>query len=303
MTASRAWTCAPRHRLPRTITPFAWEAASSYTARLAHANHISVNTLRGNVSESCGARPRPDWLATVSGQPEQVIRARLRGLAGDPVALKQNLHRPLCQRCMARRGIHEPVNCFLPAHVTVCHRHRRWVGPPVHVVDDQVDLQDRPQVLRAAHTHHRLAHQHAEDDLRAALGDARHMLVYWAHSEHRVTAGILQSGLHAYVSAYPELIAIAATLLTIGPQVEHPGMSTPSGSVAVLIARINERTGGHHTESTPVEQWVQNRRLVTTTRSAPSQGIHDGETHNANEGADGVPAIGVESIERHSPEQ
>ena len=77
--------------------------------RLARANHIGVSTLRGHVAESCAARPRPDWLAVVSGQPEQVIRSRLCGLAGDPTALKQYLRRPLCQRCMARKGIHEPV--------------------------------------------------------------------------------------------------------------------------------------------------------------------------------------------------
>lgn len=264
MTAARAWTCGPRHRLPRTLPPFAWEAASSYTARLANANHISVNTLRGNVSESCGARPRADWLATVSGQPEQVIRARLRGLAGDPVALRQNLHRPLCRRCMARRGIHEPVNCFLPAHVTVCRRHRRWVGPPAHVVDDQIDLRTRPRVLRAARTHQRLVHQHTEAALRAAFGDARHMLVYWAHAEHREASAVLQTGLHASVSAYPQVIAVAATLLTISPQLENPCRPAPSGTVALLVNRINERIAAQHIDRTPVEQWVQQQAVTSS---------------------------------------
>lgn len=268
MAPTRAWPCGPRQRLPRTITPFAWEAATSYTARLAHANHIGVNTLRGQVCESCPTRPRPDWLATISGQPEQVIQARLRGLAGDPAALNQKLHRPLCQRCMAAKEIHEPVFCYLPPHVTVCHRHRRWIGPPAHVVADQVDLQDRPQVLRAARTHHRLAHQHTEPDLHAALGDARHMLVYWAHREHRTTAEILRSGLHAQVAVYPELIAIAGTLLTIEPQIETTSRSTSLRTGARVIARINERTGAHHTDRTPVEQWMQNRRLATVASPA-----------------------------------
>ncbi|MDW5614790.1 hypothetical protein R6244_28350 [Mycolicibacterium sp. D5.8-2] len=226
------------------------------------------------MSESCGARPRADWLATVSGQPKQVIQARLRGLAGDPAALKQNLHRPLCQRCMACRGIHEPVNCFLPAHVTVCYRHRRWVGPPAHVVDDQVDLRTRPRVLRAARTHQRLVHQHAEADLRAALRDARHMLVYWAHTERREAATILQTGLHASVSAYPQVVAVAATLLTISPQLEQPGHPTPSGTVALLINRINERIAAQHIDRTPVEQWVQ--RSVTSSRTAQPGRLNPG---------------------------
>lgn len=260
MAPLRKWPCGPRQSLPRTITPFAAEAATSYIARLAHVNHVGVNTLRGHVAESLGARPRPDWLATVSGQPEQVIQARLCRLAGDPAALNQKLHRPLCQRCMAAKGIHEPVFCYLPPQVTVCCRHRRWIGPPAHTVADQVDLQDRPQVLRAARTHHRLAHQHIEADLRIALGDARHMLIYWAHSEHRATSEILQGGLHGQVSVYPELITIAGTLLTTGwTQIETPSGSTSLRSSALLLARINDRTGARHTDRTPVEQWMQNR--------------------------------------------
>jgi hypothetical protein len=247
----------PRQRLPRTVTPFAFEAATSYTARLAHANHIGVNTLRGCVVVSGTARPQPDWLAVVSGQPVHVLETRLRGLAGDRAALKQHLRRPLCRRCMAGRGIHGPVYCYLPAHLTVCHRHRRWIGPLAHTLDDQVDLWDQPQVLRAARLHRRLANRYAEVDLRAALGDARHMLVYWARAEHREAAAVLQASPHASVSAYPQVIAVAATLLTISAQLKHLGRPTPAGSVALLIDRINERTAAHHVDRTPVEQWVQ----------------------------------------------
>ncbi len=245
--------------MPRTVTPFACEAATSYTERLAHANHIGVHTLRSHISESCNARPRSDWLAAVCGQPVHVIQTRLRGLAGDLAALKQSLRRPLCRRCMAGKGIHQPVYCYLPAHVTVCRRHRRWIGPPAHNLDDQFDLQDRPHVLRAARTHQCLAHQHTEVDLRAALGDARHMLVYWAHAEHREAAAILQTGLHASVAAYPQMIAVAATLLKVSAQFEHPGPPTRSGTVALLINRINERIATKHIDSAPVEQWVHNR--------------------------------------------
>lgn len=257
MAASRAWPRGPRQRLPRTVTPFAGEAATSYAARLAHANHIGVYTLRGYVADSGDARPQPDWLAAVSGQPVHVIQTRLRGLAGDPAALKQNLRRPLCQRCMAGKGIHEAVYCYLPAHRTVCRRHRRWIGPLAYTLDDQVDLRDQPQVLRAARIHQRLANRYAEVGLRTALGDARHMLVYWAHAEHHEAAAVLQTGLHASVSAYPQVIAVTATLLTITPQLEHHGNPTGSGAVALLINRINERLATQHVDKTPVEQWVQ----------------------------------------------
>jgi len=212
-------------------------------------------------------------LAAVSGQPEQVIRARLRGLAGEPGALKQNMRRPLCRRCMAGKGIREPVYCYLPAHRAVCHRHRRWIGPLAHTLDDQLDLRDCPQVLRAARIHWRLANRYADVDLRAALGDARHMLVYWAHAEQREAAAILRAGLHAHVSAYPEVISIAATLLTARPQIEQPDGSTSSAS-ALLIVRIGERTTTHHYDDTPVEQWVQNRRQVSKLSGGRSSAAH-----------------------------
>ena len=259
MAATRSWPRGPRHRLPRTITPFADEAASSYTARLAHANHISTHTLRSYVAHSYGARPRHDWLATVSGQPEQVITTRLRGLAGDHTPLIPHLHRPLCQRCMAGKTIHEPVYCYLPAHRTVCQRHHRWIGPPAHTVDDQIDLHDRPQVLRAARTHHRLARQHTDTDVRAALRGARHMLVYWAHAEHTDTAPILHTGLHACVSAYPELIIVAATVLAAGAAGEHTGHPPRSNTAAMLIEHLNDRLEAHHVDTTPVQRWVHTR--------------------------------------------
>jgi len=262
MATTRPWPEGPHQRLPRTTTPFASEAATSYTDRLARANHISVYTLRGHVAESCSARPRPDWLATVSGQPEQVIRSRLVGLAGDPTSLKQKFRRPMCQVCMARKGIREPVYCYLPAHIIMCHRHRRWIGPPAHVLDDQIDLHDRPRVLSAGRTHQRLARQYSEVDLRAALGDARQILVFWAHSERRAAAAILQSGLQAHVAAYPDVIAIAATLLTIRPRIEHPSTPTEPAWPTLLLDRINERTGSGHEDVTPIEQWVQHRRLI-----------------------------------------
>jgi len=130
---------------------------------------------------------------------------------------------------MARKGIHDPIYCYLPAHITVCQRHRRWIGLPVHVLDDQVDLHDRPQVLSAARAHLRLARQYSEIDLRDSLSDARHILVFWAHAERQIAAGILPE------PVWPKL----------------------------LCDRINERTGAWHSDLTPVEQWVRHQPLIT----------------------------------------
>lgn len=76
-----------------------------------------------------------------------------------------------------------------------------------------------------------------------------------------VSAGqILQNGTQAHVAAYPELIAIAATLLTVRPRLEQPSTPTESAWTRLTLCRINERTGAHHTDTTPIEQWVHNCR-------------------------------------------
>lgn len=80
-----------------------------------------------------------------------------------------------------------------------------------------------------------------------------------------------KSGLEAHVVAYPDVIAVAATLLTARPRVEQPRTPTEPAWPTLLLDRINERTGAHHADATPVEQWAQYRRLfataVLTTRS------------------------------------
>jgi hypothetical protein len=101
MAPTRSWPHGPQRRLPRVVAPFESVAATSYTARLAHANHIGASTLRRHVAETANAWPRPDWLAIVSGQPAPVICARLRGFAGDAATIAHHLRRPLRRLCMA----------------------------------------------------------------------------------------------------------------------------------------------------------------------------------------------------------
>lgn len=89
-----------------------------------------------------------------------------------------------------------------------------------------------------------MARQHSDTDLSDSLSDARHILVFWAHTEQRVAAEILQSGLHAHVAAYPDVVAVAATLVTARRRIAQPRTPTEPGWPKLLIDRINERTGG-----------------------------------------------------------
>lgn len=61
----------------------------------------------------------------------------------------------------------------------------------------------------------------------------------------------------AHVVAYPDVIAVAATLLWPRPRVEQPRTPTEPAWPTLLLDRINEHTGAHHADATPVEQWAQ----------------------------------------------
>lgn len=267
MQASRPWPRAPRHALPRTLTPFAYEAASSYAARLAAANHIGVYTLRYQLAESATARVRADWLSVVSGQPETLIAARLCGLAGDSTWLPPQLRRPLCRECMLRKGIRDPVYCYSPPHVTVCHRHQRWTGPGARQLADQLDLGTQPTVLQAGRTHRRLARQHPSDDVQQAIKAARHMLAFWARAEHDQTASVLQNGLAHHVAAYPGSIAVANALLARQARMTNATIPAQSDWPTNALKQINLRTQQHHALTTPLEQWQQNLQLRINARS------------------------------------
>lgn len=246
----RDWPAGPPQPLPRTVAPFHSETVASYVARLAHANHLDPSQLRQYVAESISACPRPDWLATASGQSEAALRARLRGFAPHERSLanRRGAWRPMCRRCMARRGIREPVYCCVPQHITVCNRHQLWIGAPVRALDDQRELRDKPEVLGAAKMHARLARRHSDADIQTAVRDARHCLRYWKNAEYCSSAIVLIDRVDRHLAEYPELIAIAATLL-INTQRHAPGRTT---GPTELLHCINKKTGRTHTDATPI---------------------------------------------------
>jgi len=82
--------------------------------------------------------------------------------------------RPACHRCTARRGITEPVACFLPPHQTLCRRHQLWTGPADCSHDGQPDVSPVPEVLRTQRRHFALAHLWWQAG--AAISDATHAI-------------------------------------------------------------------------------------------------------------------------------
>ena len=84
--------------------------------------------------------------------------------------------RPACRRCTARRGIREPVACRLPPHLTVCRRHRLWIGPSARTHAGQLDVSQLPEILRAQRRHLAQLHHHRWWGVEAAISDATHTI-------------------------------------------------------------------------------------------------------------------------------
>jgi hypothetical protein len=130
----------PPRPLPRTITPVPGEYYLDYISRLADANHLELLELTGALDDPAAVildpgrrkQHRQERLAAAASQPLARI-ARLYwddhgDYLRDPDRFGQLL-RPACRRCIARLGIAGPVACRLPPHLTICRRHRLWIGP------------------------------------------------------------------------------------------------------------------------------------------------------------------------------
>lgn len=269
--AAVAWPTGPRHRLPRTTPPFNCETVASYVARLAHANHLQVGELRRYLTESRAGHLRPDWLATVSGYPVPVLLSRLKGLAESERNLtRQRVRsRPACRYCMARRCVDEPVYCWLPEHVTVCHRHRRWIGPPARAWTDQHSLADKPAVIAAARRHARLHRTHAtiEFDLR----DARRILTGWArhHNPNNSTTSRGET-VEAHISGYPQLITLAGILAVYRHRI-WISMSAKTPVEQALHGLHGDITDCLHLHDAPsqmlaIDVWADEQQIIAAAR-------------------------------------
>ena len=180
--ADWAQTLPPRP-LPRTVVPVPGEYYLDYIGRLADANHLEFLELTGALDDPAAVILDPvrrkqhqrERLATAAGQPLARI-ARLYwddpgDYLRDPEGFRQLL-RPACRRCTARRGVAGPVACRLPPHLTVCRRHRLWIGPSARTHACQLDISQLPEILRAQRHHLAQLHRHQWQEVDAAISDA-----------------------------------------------------------------------------------------------------------------------------------
>lgn len=134
--------------------------------------------------------------------------------------------RPACRRCTARHHTGAPIFCQLPDHVTVCRRHRLWIGPDALTITEQVDLAAFTEHLTAQRRHQRLHQQHgnattaawrhAENELHRqlyrhrAMGTQQRRLARFC-PDRRPGDHLGQPGVAA--ALYPDLVRLTSRLL------------------------------------------------------------------------------------------
>lgn len=180
--ADWARTLHPRP-LPRTVTPVPGEFHLDYVRRLAHANHLEFLHLSKVLDNPAGhisghrswQQRRQERLAAAADQSlariARLCWPNLGDYSRDPGSFRRSL-RPACRRCTARRGIGEPVLAQLPPHLTICRRHRLWIGPSARTHADQLDVSPFPEILDAQRRHLALLRDHRSSTVNAVLGDA-----------------------------------------------------------------------------------------------------------------------------------
>ena len=173
----------PPRPLPRTVIPVPGEYYLDYIGRLADANHLEFGELTGAldhpgtviVNPGSWKQHQQERLAAAAGQPLARIARLYWDDAGqylrDPGGFRRML-RPACRRCTARLGIAGPVACRLPPHLTVCRRHRLWIGPSARTHAAQLDVSQLPEILRAQRRHLAQLPHHRWWDVQAAVSDA-----------------------------------------------------------------------------------------------------------------------------------
>ena len=169
--------------LPIPVALIAGEVLASYLGRLAAANHVTIDDLltilppwfntkiRNHDDRSQHHMLAPALpgailtLATLTGKAPAVLTRALPAFGArylpDPVRATT-----ACRKCLAIRGIYQPVPVHRPAHHLNCSRHSQWLstaGRP------QLDLTESPEIVIACQRSHKLLRRCTPQQLMTAL--------------------------------------------------------------------------------------------------------------------------------------
>ncbi|MEU3991746.1 TniQ family protein [Streptomyces platensis] len=254
-------TLARRHErtpvLPQRVAPIAGETLSSYLARIARANHLTVTevlavlpTWFSTKTNNLDDRAQHHMLAPAATQALHEL-AHLIGTT--PAGLTHALpafgtdEGPVrattaCHRCTARLGIRQPVPVHLPIHHKVCTRHGIWLSD---LGEPHLDVSICPEITAAQHRANRLLRRFTPQQLTLAHQTAVEAVPPWpaspaavphhwryrllalqTHNHHRGISTELDT--YAHAARYPDAIELAAAVLPKHPH--DPARSTGENS-------------------------------------------------------------------------
>ncbi|TLH63694.1 TniQ family protein [Mycolicibacterium phocaicum] len=269
--------------LPRPVTAFQFETVHSFITRLAHANHVAPQDLRGYAARPGDYYPNTERLGLLSGYPPAVLLNRLRGLRPDERdATRQRARsRPACRWCCARRGVNEPVHCWFPDHVTACYRHYRWIGPSANTWDDQVSLTGHHGVIAAARRHARLHRLHHPDIIEAALNDALRIVMRQRRLDGQPECDITNASpsarwatakdVRTHLTTYPQVITVAGAIIAHRPLLLNAGNEN-----LVIAAFLARAYMAFHPKTDSVEEalrcWLYDQQIIRRSRHGARNG-------------------------------
>jgi hypothetical protein len=240
----------PAHTLalPRSVTPITGEALISYLTRLANANQLAIGAVLNVL---------PAWFTTKinngddRAQHHMVVPATgeaLHALARLSSTTPNGLARALpafdatdascparattaCHRCVARRGIHQPVPVYLPIHHKVCTRHGIWLGD---TGQPHLDLAACPEIVTAQRRVNRLLRRFTPQQLTLAYHAATREIPAWPASPNEIPLhwryrlltlhttnhrrGIpIDHDVYTHAAIYPDAVSLAAEILHTSP--------------------------------------------------------------------------------------
>ena len=278
------WPRLPPRPLPQPVTAFRDETVHSFTTRLAHANQLPSQSLRDYAARE-GHYVDPDRLARLSGYPRDVLCARLRGLTIDERDLPRQRARarPICRFCSARRGVSEPVHCWLPDHLTVCHRHDRWIGPSAQRWDDQISLKHHPDIAQAARAHLVLAMRNNPGIVELAINDASRIVL--RQNRFRRSDGLADSAatgialrgrwasistVNLHIATYVKTVRMATVIIDQRPALLNRS-GDPSLARMTFLAAANAVFGAEDETATTaaLDGWLNNQQIIRKSRDKP----------------------------------
>lgn len=188
----------------------------------------------------------------------------------------------MCRLCSVRRGVTEPVYCWLPNHITVCRRHQRWFGTPARSWEDQRCLAERLHVVDAATHHHRLVRRHTGATMDVAVKDARRVLLQWPRHRELIDAMASKQRqdrpagwrVEIHINCYPDLVWLAGLMSDHRPALLRTAFDHADTHEAPINAFLSAATNAFHLQWEDVEwqslsAWAGDQRLIARRQNLP----------------------------------